>query len=194
MKKLGLLAFVVSLAVSPAVASFTVATFANPSVGSSDPLFYVDWSANTVNGGWADGKGNLTLEFTSAATVFSNVWFVMTPVPVNQLLPLVYGTTGAGVINFYKAGSTTDPLLVISFNSGEVSNGSFSSSDATFSGSEVTGSLSEEQFSFAFAAKKAINGGFSATAAFDASAVPEPATMAIFGLGTALMLGLRKKA
>jgi hypothetical protein len=194
MKKIGMLAFVAALLVSPVMGSFTVATFANPSVGSFDPLFFVDWTANTVNGGWADGKGGLTLEFPFAGPAVSDVWFSMSAVNITfEPVPQEYGYTGGGVISFYEAGSVINPLLVISFNSGVVTKFGFASDDATFSGSKITGSLTEEQFSFAFAAKKAAAGGFSATAAFDASAIPEPATMAIFGIGAMLMLRLRKK-
>lgn len=44
MKKFGVLLIAVLLAAASVQASYTVATFANPSSGSSDPLFWVDWT------------------------------------------------------------------------------------------------------------------------------------------------------
>ncbi|NLW84894.1 MAG: PEP-CTERM sorting domain-containing protein, partial [Phycisphaerae bacterium] len=60
-------------------------------------------------------------------------------------------------------------------------------------------SLSEELFSFSFAAIQYVKksrdfDAFSATAAFNSSAIPEPATLAIFGIGAAMMFRLRKRA
>jgi hypothetical protein len=115
------------------------------------------------------------------------------------------GDTGGGEINFYANGTTTNPLLTISFESGLVSRYGFGA-DEIFAATNVTitgigiapGTLSEEEFSFGFANKKKLsanpNDGFTATAAFTSSAVPvpEPATVALLGLG-ALSLVSRKK-
>lgn len=193
MKKFGVLVAALLIAAS-AQADFTVATFANPSTGSWAPLFNVDWAADTVTGGWADGLGGLSLEFTYSAVTLNDVWFEMAPVAItSEPIAGEYGYTGGGVINFYAAGTVVNPVLTITFESGVVNKFVFGSDNATFTGSEITIPLDEEQFSFAFAAKRPTNGGFSATAAFDASAIPEPATLSILGLGS-LVLVRRKRA
>jgi hypothetical protein len=174
-------------------ASFTVATFANPSLGSSDPLFSVDWTNGTIMGGWADGKGGLTLNLSNEGTPYNDVWFNMPTVTIDsQILPNVYGYTGKGTISFYAAGTTTNPLYVINFARGVINSfvfGSDETFDVTFSGSALTKTYQDEQFSFAFAAKNSTNGGFTATSAFDSSAnIPEPATLVMLALGSMLLI------
>jgi hypothetical protein len=114
------------------------------------------------------------------------------------------GDTGAGVINFYANGSTTDPLVIVTFLSGAVTRYGlgadeiFNAHNVIITGSEITGELSEEQFAFSFANLANLPNhtewadGFTATAAFTSSAVPEPATIALLSLG-ALSLMRKKK-
>jgi hypothetical protein len=197
MRRLLCLLVLVLLVSASSQASFTVATFANPSLGSSDPLFSVNWTSGTITGGWADGKGGLDLELPNDGPTISNVWFNMSTVKINTLiLTSEYGYTGPGIISFYAPGTTTNPLYEISFASGVINKFGFGSDDdVTFSGSALTKTYQDEQFGFAFAAKKAINGGFTATAAFDASAetgtIPEPASMALLALGGLLLIKRR---
>jgi len=70
----------------------------------------------------------------------------------------------------------------------------FTAANVRITGSEITGTLSQEQFSFSFANTAPLpegHNGFTATAAFTSSAVPEPATIALLTLG-GLVLFKRK--
>ena len=178
-------------------ASMTMVTFADPSLSSSNPLFTIDFLGNSLTGGWDDAKTGLTLEIPYNTNTFQNVWFDMTPVSIDS-----YGNVGSGTIRFFQDGTLTDPLVVIVFTSGSVSRFGFGADElfvadsVTIAGSEIINVLSDEQFAFSFANKKKLSGpaglagGFTATAAFTSSAVveelivPEPATVALLGLGT----------
>jgi hypothetical protein len=206
-----LLALSVGFISANAKATMTIATFADPSGNSGNPLFTVNFLGGTLNGGWADGKTGLTLEIPCTGytiengNAFHDVWFEMTQVGIDA-----FGNTGGGEIDFYAHGTTTNPLLTISFESGFVSrygfgaNELFTTDNVTIESSKITNTLSEEEFSFSFANKKKLPAnpnGFTATAAFTSSAaveinthsVPEPATICILGLG-ALSLVRRKNS
>jgi hypothetical protein len=185
-----------------AKASLTIATFADPN-NSANPLFTVDFLNSSLTGGWDFGKTGLTLEIPYSDNTFTDAWFEMTGEVTPEVILNASGDTGGGEINFYAYGTTTNPLLTIIFESGYVDSFNFGADEffgenVTISGSEITGTLSEEEFSFTFANKAFLpgsgtfNDGFTATAAFTSSAVPEPATVCILGLG-ALSLLSRKK-
>jgi PEP-CTERM motif len=205
MKRRSFISIVLALSIGfisvNAEASMTIATFADPSGDSGNPLFTVDFSGGTLNGEWADGKTGLTLEMPysgytiGSGNAFHDVWFEMDEVIIHPL-----GDTTGGEINLYAHG-TTIPLLTIDFESGYVDRGNFGADEffgdnVTISGIGITpGTLSEEEFSFAFANKMDLPGsddGFTATASFNSSAVPEPATVCLLGLG-ALSLIRRKE-
>jgi hypothetical protein len=174
-----------------AKASFTVATFADPSNDSSNPLFTVDLTALTLNGGWSDAQTGLTLQVPYSGHTFSNAWFNVSQISLTPIIPGTLYSTSSGVINFYKDGTATDPLLIINFNSGDVSLSNFGANDllvatnVTITGSEITGTLSQEQFAFTFVNTPPLttNGVFTTTASFTSSAVPEPATITLLCFG-----------
>ncbi len=199
-------------------ASVTIATFDDQSTGSSDWLFKVDFTQMTFTGGWADTKPGLTLEISGVT--FKDVWFEMSPVTITSTTTISgvgkFGQINSGEISFYADGTTTSPLLTISFGSGLVSRYGFGESDetpdgdivaanVTIAGSAISGTLSEEQFSFGFAnlAKLTghtnLNDGFTATAAFASSAtvspgpIPEPATICILGIGALCLIRGKKR-
>ena len=204
MKKRSLISILLALFVGfisvNAKASITIATFADPSGNSGNPLFTVDFLGGTLSGGWGDDKTGLTLEIPYNGHTFRNAWFEMGVVQMTSVYPM-FGQTGAGVINFYADGALIDPLLIVNFESGTVSryglgaNEIFVADNVTITGSEIVGTLSEEQFSFSFANLAKLpsstnwNDGFTATAAFTSSAIvtvvppiPEPATIALSAL------------
>jgi hypothetical protein len=195
--------------------SITLATFADPSPDSSDYLFKVDFTQMLLSGGWSDAQTGLVLEIpcsgytVETSNAFQDVWFEMSTVNIINA-SVMSGQTGAGVINFYENGTSTDPLVIINFTRGEVSrygfgaDGVFVADNVTITGSKIPGNLLEEHFSFGFANLARLPGhghwsdGFIATTAFTSSAIvnpdiiPEPATICILSMG-AFSLIKRKK-
>jgi len=188
-----------------AKATFIVATFADPSNNSSNPLFNVNFNSMTLTGGWSDTKIGLLLNIPYSGHNFTDAWFTISQLSLTQIIPSTLYSTGSGVINFYANGNSITPLLVINFVSGDLvsninlgANNLFVANNVTITGSEITGALSEEEFSFSFANPAHLDGstnwddGFAATAAFTSSAIPEPATIALLSFGV-LSLIRRKK-
>jgi len=181
-----------------------VASFANPSSSSSNSLFTVNFTSLLFSGGWSDSKTGLDLEILGST--FENAWFEMTAVAITESGG-VNGTsvTSGGTITFYADGTTTDPILIITFESGLLSKSGFdadnifSTDGVTITGSAISGTLSSEEVIFNFSLRKALTGatgytttaGFTATADVDSSPTPEPATIAILALG-GLLLRKRK--
>jgi hypothetical protein len=180
----------------------TVAAFADPSGNSFDPLFSVNWTEKTVEGGWADYRTglNLIVKVTGSDVVFNNAWFAMSQLEVIEMTNLwgnIYGKTGAGTINFYQDNTSQNPVLTIAFDESFISQQSVGSKDffgqnVTITGSAVPFQLSMEEFSFSFVNVTNNPDGFTATASFNASAVPEPMTIALLGLGGIVLLRKRR--
>jgi hypothetical protein len=194
-------AAVLVLPVGAVQASLTVATFGDPSGNSANPLFTVDWTNKTVTGGWADSKSGLNLFIPLTGVTFANAWFEMDTLAItttNVFGGSKYGETGQGHIRFYADGTSTSPVLCIDFENGTVgkqglaasddTDDLFSANNVTITGSAIPFALSEEQFSFSFAnvakfPNPNASGGFTSTASFTSSAIPEPATMSLLVLG-----------
>ena len=198
--------------------SFLVATFADPALDSSTPLFTVVYgTSGSVTGGWGDDQPGLDLEVPIInSNPFIDAFFEVSPLLYNG--DATGGTTGAGTIKFFNDGDdpgTATPLVRIDFDSAQVNPGSlygdnlfqFNNVDITVDG--YSGVLEQEQFSFGFANKVFIDPpspvgtmgalmtvdpiGFTATAAFTSSAVPEPITLGLLGLGSLVLLRRRRK-
>ena len=188
-------------------ATLTIATFDDPAGDSDSAFFTVDLTTDpeTINGEW-DGTG-LSLDIPYSGQTFHNVNFTMPEVQITALTHPLKGTkTEGGEITFFDpAVSTVDPLIEISFDSAWLTFYGFGGSDS-FSGDNVTitgwgvgdATLTEEAaFSFSFANQVALNddwvNGFEATAAFTSSAIPEPATLTLLGIGALATLTRRRR-
>jgi len=193
--------------------SFLVATFADPALDSSTSLFTVMYgTSGSVTGGWGDDQTGLDLEVPIiSSNPFIDAFFEMTDLVYNG--DATGGTTGGGTFEFFADGdnpNTATPVVTISFDSAQLNPGSlygdnlfqFNNVDITVDG--YSGVLEQEQFSFGFANKVFIDPpspvgtmgalmtvdpiGFTATAAFTSSAVPEPISLGLLGLGSLLLL------
>lgn len=207
MKKLLIFLIVLSAALILPVrniqaASVTVATFADPSGDAANPLFTVDWTNSTINGGWADSKSGLNLQIPLMGVSFANAWFDMDQLAITNTLVFggsKFGITGAGEIRFYADGSNTNPLMRIDFMTGYIgkqflSSEEFTGNNVIITGSAIPVALSYEQFSFSFANVTSLPNvdGFTSTSSFTSSAVPEPTTVALLGLGALALLRKRR--
>jgi hypothetical protein len=168
------------LAAAPAGAG-TVATFADPAPDGSTPLF--DLSGTLFTGGWSGL--NLTLDMPITSSVWDNVTFTMTPLSVTGP-----GQLGPGTIQFFKSAADGGGLaLQIDFDAallapfGWGASDLFSSETVTFSGPGIPSGLSAETFAFSFANPEPTGDGYTYTASFTSSAVPEPATLLLLAVG-----------
>lgn len=183
----------------------TIATFADPSMDASNPLFTIDLVNDHIMGGWADSQTNLTLEVIYSGNTFVDAFFTMTT--ITYAGDITGGETGGGTIKFFANGQSTSttPLIQIGFDSGHVTPLGFGAMDLFYadgvniSGSEIGPAiLTDEAFSFSFTNQVPIGGdwnnGHTATASFTSSAIPEPATIALLGLGALSLLRRKRRA
>lgn len=187
---IGIAVFIVLLHPAMAInaATRTIATFADPAADGNTPLFTVDVTGGQVTGGWTDP--GLILEIPGIGS-FTDTTFAMTPLSYSG--SILGGTASDGSLSFYEAGAipgSTPPLVMISFDSVQCSPGGLyateqlSMNDVTITGSAVPGGLAQESFSFAFANQELFSEGegFTATASFTSSAIPEPTIIAYMAI------------
>ncbi len=182
-----------------------VATFADPSSdGDSPPMFTIDFGyPGTLAGGWGYDETGLNLEIVwpSAAEVYPDAFFIFDT--IDYYGEVTGGTTGAGVVEFYADGDTAmaETLLKLEFNGASLNLGGvyahsiFIADNVTISGKGIPTTLNMEEFSFSFAKKQPVGGdgwcgatGFTATAAFTSSAIPEPISLGLLTLGSLVLL------
>ncbi len=201
-----LVAVLVALSCSSAQATVvTIATFADPAANSSTPLFTVNLGTDLITGGWGDNRTGLTLQIPYSGHIFTNAFFTMTNVSYTG--GITGGNTGGGTIKFFADGQSTSttPLLQMVFDTAQVSPFGFGAMDLFYfdnviiTGSEITGSLTDESFAFSCGNLSPLSGswnnGYTATAAFTSSAeAPEPATLLLLGSASVFAFTRKKRA
>ena len=170
--------------------AMTVATFSDPTEGDPppvQPLFTVDFVEGTMDGSWPEALDGLNLEVPWISQNYNDAYFTMTQLTVAG--DKDYATTGSGVMQFFD--STDLLVLTISFSSAT------STSDVLLGinsiivndGVQITGVgfgplTDSASFSFSLTnvtplpGNNTVDEGFTATAAFTSSALPEPASVA----------------
>ena len=174
------LAAILLVAVSANAA--TVATFSDPALDETTPLFQL--AGTTFTGGWSEP--GLVLELPTIGQTWSDVTFTMTPLDASAA-PILPG----GTVQFFKSAADGGGLVLqIDFASalllvpiGWGGSDPFLGNGVEISGPGLPPDLTDEVFSFSFANPAVTPEGISFTAAFTSSAVPEPASLVLLGLG-----------
>jgi len=176
------------LAIVTAASANTVATFADPAPDGATPLFTLAGASFT--GGWS-GTG-LTLEVPFTGQSWNDATFTLTPLTL-----IGPGQLSAGTLEFFK--SVPDgggQILKIDFDFAGLALFGFGASDVfgqavTISGPGLPIGLTDETFAFSFANPVPTSNGYTFTAAFTSSAIPEPTGLALLGLGVCGLLRRR---
>jgi hypothetical protein len=193
-----LLSALLAVGAVSAHASFTVATFADPASGSGTPLFVFDKTNKTLDAGWSvDGLTLQTPGFIGGGSV-ADAKFVMSQVALTELIPNTLYQMGRGQVKFYTS-DPSSPFFTVDFDGGlfldpfSAGSSELRGNIVNFSGPNVPGGLSQEQFAFSLANAVEMGDKITYTASFTSSAVPEPGTLAVLGLGISGLIARRRR-
>ena len=200
------LVLLVALTLSASSArAITIATFADPAPDDTTPLFTVTFGGGgSVVGGWDDSQTGLDLQVPITGppvSLYQDAFFTMSLLTYSG--DSDGGPTGPGTIKFFEDNddpATAQPLVMFSFDSARIDPGGlyadniFHSDNVQVTIKGYSQNLTDQQFSFAFANKNMfpLDIGFTATASFTSSAIPEPATILLLALGSFALLRKRK--
>ncbi|MBN2447336.1 MAG: PEP-CTERM sorting domain-containing protein [Phycisphaerae bacterium] len=171
----------------------TIATFADPAGNGSTPLFELDGTQFT--GGWYDT--GLTLETPGLPIPdIADATFEMSDLTVTPIVPGIFSSTDAGTVEFYD--NLNQLVLLIEFDSAYLTTHvSVGASDANLQNVRFTVPgdptvYTDEYFSFSFANGLPTANGWTWTASFTSSAVPEPGTGLLVLVG-GLLAAVRRR-
>lgn len=197
MKKLAVIALAITVAAT-SQASFTMATFADPSQVKTQYLFLWDEVANTLSGGWHDAGLTLKTPGLIGGGQVANCQMDFDTVALSPIIAGQLYLMSAGRIRFHT-GDLSNPLFEITFDSGlfqtpvSVGGSNFIGNNVKFSGTNIPTGLMDEQFSFALANEDRLaNGKRTFTSSFTSSAAPEPVSLIAIAGGIAAMVRRRK--
>lgn len=170
----------------------TIATFADPAPSGGGDQYLFELSDTTFSGGWQDEGLDLITPWTGE--VYEDATFTMTPLTVGD-----FGVTTGGMIQFFESAGAL--ILQIDFDAGQLyapfgfgASSLVTGHNVSFSGPIISIPLEEESFSFSFANQTTTPTGFTWTAAFTSSAVPEPTTVVLLMLGSAALALARRRS
>ncbi len=186
------LAVIAAMLVPGAAGAATIATFSDPAPDGATGLFTI--VGNTLSGGW-NAPGLDLVAPIDGFHVYPDATFTMTNM---TFLDSFGGVLSPGEIQFYDAGH--NPILHIAFNSARIFEPfgfgatvfSAEAGTVTFTGTLLPYPITDEEtFVFSFANRTPVPGGYSYTAAFTSSGVPEPASLMLL-LAGALVAARRR--